>query len=150
MLSAEFSGIDHAPHLRFTCYLDAPPSPHPPPFVLPLFLSPSLCPNLSHFHLHFPSCCPPSSVGQSFALSLSFSPLTLSFPLFQVWRITVVFLRLGARTSARAQTAWCVAATERCTLCPRAFPRTPQSCEEHTHTHTHVYTHTQASKHKYR
>lgn len=42
----------------------------------------------------------------------------------------VVFLHLVALTPARAQTAWCDAATEGCILCPRAFPRTPQSCEE--------------------
>lgn len=48
-----------------------------------------------------------------------------------------VFLRLAVLTSARAQTAWCDAATEGCTLCPRAFPRTPRSCESLVHTHTH-------------
>lgn len=45
-----------------------------------------------------------------------------------------VFLRLAVLTSARAQTAWCDAATEGCTLCPRAFPRTPRSCESLVHT----------------
>lgn len=76
VLSAEFSGIDHVPHLQFTCYLDVPPTPHPPPFVLPLFLSPSFCPNLSHFHLHVPSYCPPQFCRSvlrplSFFLSIS-------------------------------------------------------------------------------
>ncbi|MEQ2159100.1 hypothetical protein GOODEAATRI_019066, partial [Goodea atripinnis] len=44
-----------------------------------------------------------------------------------VLRIMAVFLHLDVPTSARAQTEWCDAATEGCTLSPRAFPRTPRS-----------------------
>lgn len=76
-------------------------------------------------------------IGGPLLLSLScpfFFPslMSLSFSVFfflQVLRIMVVSLHQAALTSARAQTVWCVAATGGCTLCPRAFPRTPVSCE---------------------
>lgn len=79
-------------------------------------------------------------------ISHSLFPVSLSLSL-QVLRIMVVFLRLVVLTSARAQMAWCDAATEGCTLCPRAFPRTPQSCESHVNTHT--YTHTNSNTRMY-
>lgn len=84
------------------------------------------------------SSCPSPSFSLCLSL-ISHSPsLSLSPSLsFQVLRIMAVFLRLAVLTSARAQTAWCDAATEGCTLCPRAFPRTPRSCESLVHTHTH-------------
>lgn len=81
------------------------------------------------------SSCPSPSFSLCLSL-ISHSPsLSLSPSLsFQVLRIMAVFLRLAVLTSARAQTAWCDAATEGCTLCPRAFPRTPRSCESLVHT----------------
>ena len=102
-----------------------------PPFVLTCLIS-----SLFHLGLFLNLSillCVPLLL---FSLSLPNIPLSLSLPLsFQVLRIMAVFLRLAVLTSARAQTAWCDAATEGCTLCPRAFPRTPRSCESHTHTH---------------
>lgn len=72
------------------------------------------------------------------AISLSLSlPLALSNRppcfVFQVPRITAAFLHLAALMFAHAQTAWCDAATEGCTRCPRAFPRTPRNCESGAH-----------------
>lgn len=80
-------------------------------FSLCCFFSAPLC-------IHLSSPPPPHA---NILLSL--------LPSLQVLRIMVAFLRLVVLTSARAQTAWCDAATEGCTLCPRAFPRTPLSCE---------------------
>lgn len=45
----------------------------------------------------------------------------------------VAFPHLVALTSARAQMVWCDAAAEGCALYPKAFPRTPPSCESGNH-----------------
>lgn len=105
------------------------------PFALTCLVSPSIL-----LLLFSPSQLPLCILLSPLILSLCLSvkPHSLShFPLSQVRRIMVVSLRLVALTSARAQTAWCDAATEDCALCPRAFPRTLQSCEDTRHTQTH-------------